>query len=106
MVNMVYTPEERLEKRRESVRKAVRKWRKTHPEKYNAYQRAYLTRPGPREAHRARCARYRKRRRATMIEGVDPYFTTPSRKIQKKAGVTAGMVHVASQLAEVPAQAH
>lgn len=57
------TPEERIERRRASVRKAVRKWRQTHREVYNAYSRLYLSRPKPKALHKARCARYRKRRK-------------------------------------------
>ena len=36
---------EKLARRREQVRRAVRRWRKLHKDKYNAYTREYLKRP-------------------------------------------------------------
>ena len=58
--------------RREAVRKAVKRWRKTYPEKYNAYMREYLKKPGPKKRHTERCRAYRQRKREekkTQLEG-------------------------------------
>ena len=50
--------------RRESVRNAVKRWRKTHPDRY----REYLKRPGPKKRHLERCRSYRARKKLKSQE--------------------------------------
>ena len=49
--------------RRKQVQSAVKRWRERNREKYNAYSRLYLQRPGPHAKHLERCRRYRKKRK-------------------------------------------
>ena len=56
---MTEAGEKKLAIRRAQVQAAVKRWRVKHKEKYNAYTREYLKRPGPHKKHLQRCKRYR-----------------------------------------------
>ena len=77
---------EKLARRREQVRRAVRKWRKLHKSKYNAYTQEYLKRPEAHKAHLARCKRYRDRKRLERIEQEMQTILVPPLKIEEDAG--------------------
>ena len=90
---------EKLARRREQVKKAVRKWRKLHKSKYNAYTREYLKRPEAHKAHLARCKRYRDRKRSERLELEMQTRLIPSVKVEQEAGSrSVPMVLVPCQL--------
>ena len=90
---------EKLARRREQVKKAVRKWRKLHKSKYNAYTREYLKRPEAHKAHLARCKRYRDRKRLERVQLEMQTSLVPSLKIEEESSSRCGpMVLVPCQL--------
>ena len=68
--------------RRESVRNAVKRWRKTHPDRYNEYMREYLKRPGPKKRHLERCRAYRARKKLKSQEVKQDVFV-PGVEVQQ-----------------------
>ena len=90
---------EKLARRREQVKKAVRKWRKLHKSKYNAYTREYLKRPEAHKAHLARCKRYRDRKRLERVQQEMQTSLVPALEIEEDPGSGSGpMVLVPCQL--------
>ena len=90
---------EKLARRREQVRRAVRKWRKLHKGKYNAYTRKYLKRPVAHKAHLARCKRYRDRKRLERVQLEMQASLVPPLEIEEEPGSgSVPMVLVPCQL--------
>ena len=77
--------EEKLARRRAQVRKAVRKWRVVHKEKYNKYCREYLKRPEAHARHLARCKKYRDRKKLTRLENEMHNVMVPAVKVNEQS---------------------
>ena len=76
---------DQLERRRGQVRRAVRKWRVTHKEQYNAYCREYMRRPDVHARHLARCKKYRERKRLERVEREVHDVAVPPSKVDEQA---------------------
>ena len=90
---------EKLARRREQVKRAVRKWRRLHKSEYNAYTREYMKRPEAHKAHLARCKRYRDRKRLERIQLEMQASLVPPLEIEEEpCSTSVPMVLVPCQL--------